>query len=133
MVEAADSNFPESKEERKFKPEVTGVRDIVSSTRNKIIGSSQSRSEQEKMLHDQYRETALWAVGMDGMALESYPGLQDDLEIVLTAVNQNPEASAFISARMTDNEDVFKVAIKGSEYANMYFTRRLRFKYGFIG
>ncbi|CAE7870579.1 unnamed protein product [Symbiodinium microadriaticum] len=57
------------------------------------------------------RELASVAVARDGMLLSAVPTLQDDKDIVLAAVRQNPAALQFASSSLCYDKDILKLCL----------------------
>ena len=82
-----------------------------------------------KSIIEEYRRLALGVVLRDGLALENYPGLDDDEEIVLAAISQNAEAFKLASDRLKESEKIFIAAVKKDINVNIYGPRKLRARY----
>ncbi|CAE7228214.1 unnamed protein product [Symbiodinium natans] len=61
------------------------------------------------------RELAALAVARDGMLLSAAPALQDDKDIVLAAVKQNPAALQFASASLRYDKDILSLCLHAPE------------------
>lgn len=67
---------------------------------------------------------------INGEALKyASPDLQDNKEVVITAVSNTALAITYASTRLKDDIDVFKIVLNLNPFAIIYFSQRLKEKY----
>ncbi len=80
-----------------------------------------------------YRSIAQLTVGNDGSRLRFVsPRFRSDVNVVLTAVQQNGFSLKYASPRLRDNEQVFKAAIHQNAKARQYGSERLKVEFGMM-